>query len=389
LTFIDRPISVVRLEQRTRRSAVPDMRPLIFLATLVGAVMCVLIARPSAAQTVEDFYRNKQIRVIIGYGAGGGYDVYARLVTRYMSRFIPGHPTMVAQNMPGAGTALAAEYLMHVAPQDGTVLATLGQNLPFDQIMDPKRGALFNTAEMNWIGNAIEDNNVVEVWRASGITSIEDAKNRETVLAATSADGSDALYPQVLNNVLGTKFKIIAGFPGGAEQNLAMERGEVDGRGSDTMSSIRATTPRYLTENKIRIILQMGFASDPDLPGVPLMLDLARTQAERQVFEMISSGVRIGRPILTTPGVPPDRLQALRDAFDATMKDPAFLAEAAQAKLEIKPVPGIEVQKLVENMVGVPKDVVELTRAAVTTTGQTFNCADVAKDKSICEKAKP
>jgi tripartite-type tricarboxylate transporter receptor subunit TctC len=365
------------------------MRALNLLAAWLGAIVLVMAAQGAAAQSVADFYHNKQIRIIIGYGAGGGYDVYARLVTRHMSRFIPGNPTMVPQNMPGAGTALAAQYLMHSAPQDGTVLATVGQNLPFDQIMDPKRGALFNTAEMNWIGNAIEDNNVIEVWSASGVTSIEDARTRQIVLGATAADGADALYPQVLNNVLGMKFKIIGGFPGGAEENLAMERGEVDGRGSNTMSSIRATTPRYLAENKIRIILQMGFERAPDLPGVPLMLDLARSQAEREVFEMISSGVRIGRPILTTPGVPAERLQALRDAFDATMKDPAFLAEAARAKLDVKPIPGVEVQKLVETMVAAPQDIVELARKAVAVSGETFNCADVATDQSICQPIKP
>jgi hypothetical protein len=264
------------------------------------------------------------------------------------------------------------------------MLATLGQNIPFDQAMDARRRETFDTAKMNWIGNANEENNVIEVWRESGVVSIEDAFKREIVLGATAADGADALYPQVLNNVLGTKFKIIGGFPGGADQNLAMERRETDGRGSNTMSSIRATSPQFLTENKVVIILQMGVVKDPNLPDAPLMTDLGRSPAERSVFGLISAGVRIGRPILTTPDVPADRLQALRDAFDATMKDPEFLAEARTARLDINPIPGTEVQKIVQSVVGVSPDVVALARAAVT-PGKAFNCAELVSDKSVCE----
>ena len=199
---------------------------------------CGVIAAPLRADPVEDFYKGKQVRVVIGFGAGGGYDLSARLVTKHMGRFIPGHPIMVPQNMPGAGAAVAAQFLMQGAPRDGTVLATLGQNIPFDQVMDPRRSETYDASKMLWVGNANEENNVIEIWRESGVTSIEDAFKREIVLGATAADGADALYPQVLNNVLGTKFKIIGGFPGGADQNLAMERRETDGRGSNTMSSL-------------------------------------------------------------------------------------------------------------------------------------------------------
>ena len=346
---------------------------------------CGVIAAPLRADPVEDFYKGKQVRVVIGFGAGGGYDLSARLVTKHMGRFIPGHPIMVPQNMPGAGAAVAAQFLMQGAPRDGTVLATLGQNIPFDQVMDPRRSETYDASKMLWVGNANEENNVIEIWRESGVTSIEDAFKREIVLGATAADGADALYPQVLNNVLGTKFKIIGGFPGGADQNLAMERRETDGRGSNTMSSIRSTSPQYVTENKVVIILQMGVVKDAKLPDVPLMTDLGRSPAERSVFGLISAGVRIGRPILTTPGVPADRLKALRDAFDATMKDPEFLAEAERARIDINPISGAEVQKIVENVVGASPDVAALARAAVI-PGKAFDCAAIARDKSICER---
>ncbi len=348
----------------------------------IAALACATAA--AKADPVEDFYKGKQIRVIIGFGAGGGYDLSARLVARHMARFIPGRPTVVPQNMPGAGAAIAAQYLMQGAARDGTVLATLGQNIPFDQVMDPHRSNTYDAAKMLWIGNVNEENNVIEIWRDSGVTSIEDAFKREIVLGATAADGADALYPQVLNNVLGTKFKIIGGYPGGADQNLAMERRETDGRGSNTMSSIRATSPQYVTENKVAIILQMGVVKDRNLADVPLMTDLGRSQAERSVFGLISAGVRIGRPILTTPDVPADRLKALRDAFDATMKDPEFLAEAKQARIDVNPIPGADVQKIVEAVVKVSPDIAALARAAVV-PGKKFDCAAIAADKSICQ----
>ncbi len=354
-----------------------------FSLALAGLFSATLFASPSRADAVEDFYKGRQVRVIIGFGAGGGYDLSARLVAKNMARFIAGHPTMVPQNMPGAGATVAAQFMMQGAPRDGSVLATLGQNIPFDQVMDPNRGETYDGAKMNWIGNANEENNVIQIWRESGVTSIDDAFRREIILGATSVNGADALYPQVLNNVLGTKFKIIGGFPGGADLNLAMERREIDGRGSNTMSSIRATSPQYVSENKIAIILQMGVVKDPSLPGVPLITDLGRSAAERSVFELISAGARIGRPILTTPDVPEVRLKALRDAFDATMKDQTFLAEAKQARLDINPIPGVEVQKIVENIVRASPDVVALARAAVV-PGKAFDCALIATDQSIC-----
>jgi tripartite-type tricarboxylate transporter receptor subunit TctC len=353
------------------------------IGALAAAWTLALGATGLRAQSVEDFYRGKQIRVIIGYSAGGGYDLSARLVTKHMAKFIPGHPTMVPQNMPGAGSATAAQYMMRSAPRDGTVLATLGQNIPFDQVMHPERASTYDASKMNWIGNADEQNNVIMIWRASGVRSIKDAFTREIVLGATAADGADALYPRVLNNVLGAKFKIIGGFPGGADQNLAMERGETEGRGSQTMSSIRATTPQFLKENKIVIILQMGVVKSPELPDVPLMVDLARSPAERAIFQLVSAGVRLGRTILTTPDVPADRLKALREAFDKTMKDPEFLADAKAANLDINPVSGVEVQKAVEDVVNASPDAIALARAAIT-PGKPFNCEAIARDKSMC-----
>ncbi|MQA67063.1 MAG: hypothetical protein GEU76_14370 [Alphaproteobacteria bacterium] len=349
---------------------------------LAAGIVC---GSPSV-QAADDFYKGKSIRLIIGYGPGGGYDVYARLVGRHMARLLPGSPTAVPQNMPGAGSARAAQFLMVGAPRDGTVWATLGQNLPLDQALNPKK-AQYDTRQFNWLGNVNRGNNVMMMWHTSGVRSIEDAKKKEVFLSATGVTSTSVQYPRVLNNIFGTKFKIITGFGGGSELNLAIERGETQGRGSIAWATVKANVPHYLSEKKVYIILQMGLTREKDLPGVPLLIDLARNPAERRVLELISAGVDIGRPIVTTPGVPADRVKLLRDTFDATMMDNAFLEEAKKAKLDVNPVPGEEVQKIVENIVTAPADIVQLVDAAMT-KGAVFDCKSLVKDVKLCEQPK-
>lgn len=356
------------------------------LAVAAAALACGLGGVSAQAANVSEFYQGKQVRVIIGYGAGGGYDVYARFVTRHMARFIPGKPTMVPQNMPGAGSAVAAQFLTHRAPRDGSVLATLGQNLPLDQALRPEK-AKYDTRKLIWIGNVNEGNNVIMMWHASGIKTFDDAKKKEVFVPATGVTSTSVMYPRALNNIFDTKFKIIIGFGGGRELNLAIERGEMHGRGSIAWATIKANAPHYLAEKKVNIILQMGLKKEKDLPDVPLIVDLARNEAERAVLELIAAGVAIGRPILTTPDVPAERATALRAAFEATMKDDTFQAEAKKARLDVNPVSGIELQRIVEKVVGAPKDVIELTRAALT-KGETFNCAAIVEDKTLCRKPK-
>lgn len=339
----------------------------------------------SGAQA-EDFYKGKTVRMIIGYGPGGGYDVYGRIVARHMARLLPGAPTLVPQNMPGAGSARAAQYLSVSAPQDGTVWATLGQNLPLDQALNPKK-AKYDTRKLLWIGNINRGNNVVMIWHTAGVKSIEDAKKKDVYTSATGETSTSVQYPRVLNNMFGTRFKIIAGFGGGSELNLAIERGEVQGRGSNAWASIKANTPHYLSEKKVEIILQMGLEREKDLPDVPLLIDLARNPAERRVLELISAGTDIGRPILTTPGVPADRVKLLRATFDAMAGDKTFLAEAAKAKLDVSPVPGEKLQAIVENIVTAPSDIVELVKAAMT-KGAVFDCRSLVKDQTLCEAPK-
>jgi hypothetical protein len=240
-------------------------------------------------------------------------------------------------------------------------------------------------AKLNWIGNVSEDNYIMTVWAATGVKTIADATKKELSMGATAANGAAALYPHILNNIFGTKFKVIAGFSGSTQLNLAMERGEIDGRGSDSWVTLRSTKPDWLRDKKINVLMQMGFRRDKETADIPLMIDLARNPVERMLFEMLSASAKVGASFLTTADVPAERLAALRTAFNAVMRDPQFLTEAEHAKLEINPVPGEDVQETVSKTIMAPKEVVDLLMAA-TAKGKAFNCNEAAKDKALCER---
>ena len=362
-----------------------SLRHIVYL--VVTAMALITVAAPTKADTAANFYRGKQMTLIISSGVGGGYDLYARLVAQYMSHFIPGHPVIVPKNMPGAAAAVAAQYMYNVAPKDGLTIATLGQNLPLAQILQP--GLLhFDMSKFNWIGNVDEDNNVTIAWHTSGIKTIQDVFTKELIIGAQGINSTSEQYPLVMNNVLGTKFRIITGFSGTQSIALAIERGEVNGLGSDSWATIRAEKRQWIRDKKIRVLVQIGRKREPDLPNVPLLTDLAQNRAERKVFEFISAGTVIGRPILTTPGVPPDRVALLRKAFNETMKDPAFLAAARRAHLSIKPVSGVDLQNYVARIVAAGPQTVSLVKAALSTNSP-FRCAEVVKDRSLCAKSSP
>jgi tripartite-type tricarboxylate transporter receptor subunit TctC len=316
-----------------------------------GALLC---ASGSQAQSVEEFYKGKTINFVIGYSPGGGYDVYARLVARFMGEHIPGKPAIVPRNMPGASSRVAAAYVYNVAPKDGTVLATADQSLAVAQVMGEK--LQFDVTKFNFIGNPSAENNTTAMWHTSPVKTIEDAKKQEVAMGATGGSTSSQ-YPRAMNAVLGTKFKVIVGYPGGNDINLAMERGEVAGRGSNSWASWKATRPDWVKDKKITILVQIGLTKAPDLPDVPLLMDLAAKPEDRAVLKLLSSPSAIGRPIFTTPGVPEDRIKALRAAFDATIKDPHFLEEAKKAGLEVDPVSGEELQKIVNDIVATPEPI--------------------------------
>jgi tripartite-type tricarboxylate transporter receptor subunit TctC len=329
---------------------------LVFVAPLAG--MLISAAAPALAQkSVEEFYRGKKIDMIIGYSAGGTYDLYARLVARHLSNYLPGNPLIVPRNMPGGGSRSAVTWVYTGAPRDGTVLATADQSLAVEQAMGDKQLRL-DTRELIYIGNPSADNNTTATWHTSPVKTIEDAKRIEAPMGATGGSTSSQ-YPKAMNALLGTKFRVIVGYPGGNDISLAMERGEVAGRGSNAWGAWKATRADWIREKKINILVQIGLRKAHDLPDVPLLIDLAKNDEDRAVLKLLSASTTIGRPIFTTPGVPEERVKALRDAFDRMVADPAFLEQAKKENLEIEPVSGDDLQKIVADIVATPKPIAD------------------------------
>ncbi|HTK14554.1 MAG TPA: hypothetical protein VL402_12210 [Xanthobacteraceae bacterium] len=329
------------------------------IAVLGGSV------QPSQAQqSVADFYKGKTIDLVIGYSPGGTYDLYARLVGRHLGKHIPGNPNIVPRNMPGGGSRTSANFVYNIARKDGTVLATGDQSLALEQAMGDK-GVRVDASKFIYIGNPNSENNTTVTWYTTGIKTIEDATKKEVTMGATGGSTSSQ-FPKAMNYFLGTKFKIIIGYPGGNDINLAMERGEVGGRGSNSWASWKATRPNWLKEHKINILVQIGLKKAEDLPDVPLLSDLGKTPEDKQALRLLAAPTAIGRPIFTTPGVPEDRVKALRTAFDEMMKDPDFIADAKKSKFELDYVKGEDMQKIVEEIINAPKPVVDRLHKAIS-----------------------
>jgi tripartite-type tricarboxylate transporter receptor subunit TctC len=335
-------------------------------ALLIAAGIAAATIAPAASQTPSEFFQGKTIRVIIATGAGASYDVFGRLVARHLGEFLPGKPSLIAENMPGADGIKAANYLFSVAPKDGTVIATFNSAIAFYEAM-AEPGIQFRGAELSWIGSLPQDPAVIAVFD-SPVRSIEEARRSEVVIGATGATGTMAGYPALMNSLFGTRFRIVTGYDGGNAVNLAMERGEVQGRGNSTWSAYMAAKPDWVREGRIVPLVQIGPHKDPELPDVPLLNDLARSQDERQMLELVSSTVSLGQPFAAPPGIPADRLAALREAFARMGRDKAFKADAMkQAGLQhdIEPIPAAEVEGTVRRTVATPRILVERVRAAM------------------------
>jgi tripartite-type tricarboxylate transporter receptor subunit TctC len=336
-------------------------RVFLWLTTLTALA---LAASPAAAQSVEEFYRGKTITMTVGTSPGGDYDLRMRMVGRHIGRHIPGNPTIVPTNMPGAGQMLVANWLANVAPKDGTAIVALSQNMPVNQATGAS-GVKYDVRQFHWIGNTTDTPNVINSWHTTGIKTIQDVMQRELVVGATGTASGSYLYPYALNQLAGTKFKIVTGYPGGNDINLAMERGEVGGRGSNSWASWKSTRPQWLAEKKIIILVQVGIKRNPELPDVPTMQDLGKNDLDKRVLTFISVDSAISRPLVTSPGVPAERVEALRRAFDATMKDPAFLAEAEHSKTDINLMTGEEAQKIAESTINTPPEVLARANALI------------------------
>jgi tripartite-type tricarboxylate transporter receptor subunit TctC len=323
-----------------------------------------LAGAPTLGDDGASFFKGREIKLVVGTGAGGGYDTYARLVSRFLGDHIPGRPTFIVQTMPGASGAKAVNWLYAAAPKDGSVIATFNNAMPFYQAVG-QPGIRFKTEELSWIGSLSQVVNSIVVWHTTGIRTIEDAKRKEIVMGASGTGGTMASYPALLNGTLGTRFKIVTGYEAGAQVDLAMERGEVQGRGSNPWTSWKAVHPDWVQERKIVPLVQVGLKKDADLPDVPRLIDLAQNDEQRRMFEFVSANISMERPYAGPPAMAAERLAAYRRGFDAMLKDQGFIAVARQQNMDIDPLTGSEVESLVKSIVATPPEIVEKVKAAI------------------------
>jgi len=333
------------------------MGPLKLLAS--WAVVALLVS-PCHAQAPAEFYRGKTIDVYIGTSVGGGYDAYARMLSRHIGKYIPGNPTVVPKNMEGGGGMRLANFLYNAAAKDGLIFGTFNRGTGFDPLFG-NRSAQFEATKFNWLGSTNNEVSVCVAWHTHGIAKYEDVLNRELVVGASGPAADTFQFPKIANAVLGTKFKIITGYPGGNDIDLAMERGEVQGRCGWSWTSVKATHPTWLPQKKINILFQMGLDKHPDLPETPLIMDLARNDEERAIFKLIFGRQVMAWPFATPPAVPAERVAMLRKAFADTLRDKDFLADAGKGNFEVRPVAGETVQALVQDIYATPPAIVQKT----------------------------
>ncbi len=327
-------------------------------------VILVGMIAPALGQAQGEFTRGKVVELYIGYSVGGGYDVYARLLARHMGRHLPGNPVVVPRNMEGAGSLRLANWLYKAAPRDGSAFGTIGRGIAFDPLLGTE-GTLFKATEFGWIGSANDEVSVCAAWGKTGITRFEDFYARQIFVGGTGAGADTDLFPKAMNSILGTKMKLVTGYPGGNDITLAMQRGEVEARCGWSWSSIKSNHPQWVKDGTIKLLVQLSLDKHADLPKVPLIMDMVKTPEQRSVLRLVFARQVMGRPFLAPPGVPAERLALLRRAFMATMRDKAFLAEADKIQLEITPVTGEAVQKLVAEIYATPPEIVKRAAQAV------------------------
>ncbi len=334
------------------------------LGLITAAISACLLSFSVQADPISDFYTGRTINMMVGFGPGGGYDLYARLLARHLGAHIAGHPNVVVQNVPGAAGLGLANSLYNVAAKDGTVFGTFNRTIPLEPLLEGAK-AQFDPLKFNWLGSPSNEVSACVGWHSARAKSIDDLRTTEMLMAGTGPAADATMYPTLFSNVLGLKFKVVNGYQGAADSILAMERGEVEGFCPWGWASIQSSHPDWLRDHKINVLMQLGMRKHPAHPEVPLVLDLAKTQADRQALELMLSPTLYARPFAAPPGVPADRLRALRTAFKETTEDQAFLADAEKSKLEIEYVSDREIIAVLKQTYATPKDVVERTKSAL------------------------
>jgi len=335
------------------------------LCLIAGA--CLVLATPSIAADTAGSFAGKTVRIVVGASAGGGFDAYARTLAAHLGTHVPGNPSVIVQNMTGAGSLIAANYIANVAPKDGTVIGALNPVIVTDSLFYPDRFR-FDARKVKWIGSALRETHVATAWHLAPVQTFDQVFQRDFLVAG--AGGSTTSYPALLNGVLGTRFKVVAGYAGTAEGNLAMERREVDGNGAITWASVKVTQAQALRDKRLRILVQFGLARHKELADVPWIFDYVRNDADRAALNLMFGTQEFGRPYLVAEGVPDATVAILRAAFDRTMTSAEFRADATRRGLDLDPTAGAEIQGLVEEIHKTPPAVVDRVRKLLESTAR-------------------
>ena len=337
------------------------MRRLLVLSLFALAATA---GQPRAQDAVTGFYRGRTVNLIVGYSVGGGYDTYARIFARHIGKHIPGNPQIVVQNMPGAGSLKLANYLYNVAPKDGTVIGMFSRGLAMEPLIGGNN-TQYDSTKFAWLGSGTNEFSVFVVWHTSPVKTWNDVVTKSFTVGGEGSGSDPDIYALMLKNAFGAKLKLISGYPGTAEVTLALERGEVDSRASWSWSSLKSLRPQWIVEKKVHFPVQLNLTKNPELPDVPLIMEFAKTDAQRQMLKLVLSRQDMARPFIAPPGLPDDRKAALRRAFDDTMADPELIAEMKARGQEVNPVSGVALEKMVAELYATPKDVIAETRKAI------------------------
>ena len=335
-----------------------------FRLLLFHFIFAAALAGPARADGVETFYAGRTLAVIVGHSVGGGYDLYARLLSRFLGRYIPGRPTVVVQNMPGAGGLRAANYLYAAAPKDGSVIATFSRSIPTFPLLSPP--AAFDPTKFTWVGSMSSDTSLCLTGSKSPVKTWRDMLTNPTIMGGQSLGADSDIYARLYKNVLGARIKLVSGYPGTNDITLAMERGEVDGICGLSWGTIKVAHPDWVSTKHVNLLLQAGLKKDAELPDVPLASDLIDEPEKKQMLYLYFAPQGMGRPFVAPPNIPADRKMALLKAFNDVMQDPELLAEAAKEKMDIHPMTGEEIDKLIQQLYATPADVVAKAARAIS-----------------------
>jgi tripartite-type tricarboxylate transporter receptor subunit TctC len=331
----------------------------------LAATCCIVAAllSPARAETPEEFYKGKTVTLVVGYSPGGGFDLYARAFAKFYRTHLPGYPNVVVQNMPGAGSLTATNYINNVAPKDGTVLALA--RAPVMELLAGTSNSAFDPQKLSWIGNGATELTVCGVLNNDDVRTMSDAQKTPFTLAGLGPGSDEEMFTKVINRLVGMKARLVNGYPAGAEAMLAVERGEIDGRCGWSYSSLQMAKPEWIDQHRVHFLASLTMTRSPRLPDVPSIMEFMTTERQRQIMQLVIGSQIMGRPLFAPPGIPAERLRAMRVAFDETTRDPKFIADRKLANEEVNPSTAQEVEALLKALFNTPKELIAETKAII------------------------